>query len=104
MKSEIILIDFKCHPQHERVYNDRKGVVRWCKNYLEKSSSNIYLSLYNYKESVSRSSSIEFTKDTTFCDNNLLVYVNGDTTLVYHILNDEVFEALKSAYNQFKCK
>ena len=104
MKSEIILKDFKCHPQYERVYNDRKGVVRWCKNYLEKTSSHIYLSLYNYKESGFRSSSIEFTKDTTFCDNNLLVYVNGDTTLVYHVLNDEVFEALKAAYNQIKDK
>ena len=104
MKSEIILKDFKCHPQYERVYNGRKGVVLWCKNYLEKTSLHIYLRLYNYKESGFRSSSIEFTKDTTFCDNNLLVYVNGATILKYHILNDEVFEALKSAYNQIKDK
>ena len=102
MKSEIILKDFKCHPQYERDYNNRKGVVRWCKNYLEKTSLHTYLSLYNYKESGFRSSSIEFTKDTTFCDNNLLVYVNGATILTYHILDDEVFEALKSAYNQIK--
>ena len=102
MKSEIILKDFKCHPQYERDYNNRKGVVRWCKNYLEKTSLHTYLSLYNYKESGFRSSSIEFTKDTTFCDDNLLVYVNGATILTYHILDDEVFEALKSAYNQIK--
>ena len=102
MKSEIILKDFKCHPQYERDYNNRKGVVRWCKNYLEKTSLHTYLSLYNYKESGFRSSSIEFTKDTTFCDDNLLVYVNGATILKYHILDDEVFEALKSAYNQIK--
>ena len=102
MRSEIILKDFKCHPQYERDYNNRKSKVLWCKNYLEKTSLHIYLSLYNYEESGWHSSIIDFTKDTTFCDDNLLVCVNGDTTLTYQILDDEVFEALKSAYNQIK--
>lgn len=102
MKSEIILKDFKCNKRYEDVYSNLKGKVRWCKDYLEKSSTNIYLSLYSWENSVSRSSSLEFTEDTTFCDDNLLVYVNGDTTLVYQVVEDVVYELLKSSYEQIK--